>query len=218
MSLADSNENFIYWKRKMLRNPFQIVKWFEEEIAHYTGAPYAIATNSCTNAIFLACKHLNVDGRTVTIPKRTYLSIPQSICQAGGILQFEDLDWKGIYQLKPFPIYDAAKRLTSGMYIPGSLMCLSFHFKKHLKIGKGGMVLTDDVRAVEHIKRMRYEGRTEGISYHEDIIDEEGWNMYMTPEQAARGLVLLSNHPDHVEDQGEDPPYRDLTTFGVFQN
>ena len=103
------------------------------------------------------------------------------------------------------------------MYIPGTLMCLSFHFKKHLKIGKGGMILTDDVGAVEHIKRMRYEGRTENISYHEDIIDEEGWNMYMTPEQAARGLVLLSNHPRHVEDQGEDPPYRDLTEFNIFQ-
>ena len=63
----------------MLRNPFQIVRWFEEEIAHYTGAPYAIATTSCTDAIFLACKHLQVEGQEVTIPKRTYLSVPQSI-------------------------------------------------------------------------------------------------------------------------------------------
>ena len=161
---------------------------------------------------------MNVSGQTVTIPKRTYLSVPQSIRQAGGILQLEDLDWRGIYQLKPFPIYDAAKRLTSGMYIPGSLMCLSFHFKKHLKIGKGGMILTDDVGALEHIKRMRYEGRAEGISYHEDIIDEEGWNMYMTPEEAARGLILLSNYPEHAEDQIENPPYRDLTEFSLFKS
>ena len=201
----------------MKRNPFEIVRWFEEEIAHYTGAPYAVATDSCTNAVFLACKHLNVSGHTITVPKRTYLSIPQSIRQAGGILQFEDLDWQGIYQLKPFPIYDAAKRLTSDMYIPGSLMCLSFHFKKHLKIGKGGMILTDDVGALEHIKRMRYEGRTENISYHEDIIDEEGWNMYMTPEQAARGLVLLTDHPQNSPDLIEDPPYRDVTEFNLFK-
>ena len=201
----------------MLRNPFQIVRWFEEEIAHYTGAPYAIATDSCTNAIFLSCKHLGVDGKTITVPSRTYLSVPQSVRQAGADVQFEDLDWKGIYQLKPFPIYDAAKRLTSGMYIPGSLMCLSFHFKKHLKIGKGGMILTDNVGAVEHIKRMRYEGRTENISYHEDIIDEEGWNMYMTPEQAARGLVLLTDHPQNSPDLIEDPPYRDLTEFSLFK-
>ena len=118
----------------MLRNPFKIVEWFEEEMAHYTGAPYAIATNSCTNAIFLACKHFGIENKEVTIPKRTYLSIPQSISQAGGVVNFEDREWSGIYQLSPFPIYDAAKRLTSGMYIPGSLMCLSFHFKKLLKI------------------------------------------------------------------------------------
>jgi dTDP-4-amino-4,6-dideoxygalactose transaminase len=201
----------------MLRNPFEIVRWFEEEIAHYTGAPYAIATNSCTNAIFLACKHLNVEGESVTIPKRTYLSTPQSILQAGGKLEFADVDWKGLYQLKPFPIYDSAKRLTSNMYIPGSLMCLSFHFKKHLKIGKGGMIQTDDMKAVEHIKKMRYEGRTDGVSYHEDIIDEEGWNMYMTPEQAARGLVLLTDHPQNSPDLIEDPPYRDLTEFSLFK-
>jgi dTDP-4-amino-4,6-dideoxygalactose transaminase len=214
---VDLRKNIIYWKRKMLRNPFEIVRWFEEEIAHYTGAPYAIATNSCTNAIFLACKHRHVRGKSVTIPKRTYLSVPQSIMQAGGKLEFEDIDWSGIYQLKPFPIYDSAKRLTSNMYIPHSLMCLSFHFKKPLKIGKGGMILTDSKDAVDHIKRMRYEGRGEGVGYHEDIIHEQGWNMYMTPEQAARGMVLLSDYPEHAEDQVENPPYRDLTEFDLFK-
>jgi len=201
----------------MLRNPFEIVNWFEEEIAHYTGAKYAIATNSCTNSIFLACKYLNVEGKSVTIPKRTYLSVPQSILQAGGKLEFADVDWKGLYQLKPFPIYDSAKRLTSNMYIPGSLICLSFHFKKPLKIGKGGMILTDSEEAVESIKRMRYEGRGEGVPYHQDDIVEGGWNMYMTPEQAARGLILLSNYPEHAEDQIENPPYRDLTEFSLFK-
>ena len=40
----------------MLHNPYKIVKMFEEEIAHYTGAPYAVSVNSCTNALFLAYK------------------------------------------------------------------------------------------------------------------------------------------------------------------
>ena len=199
-----------------MRNPFEIVQWFEEAIAEYTGAPYAISTTSCTEAIFLCCKYLNIEGSKVSIPKRTYLSVPQSILQAGGDLEFEDLEWQGIYQLKPFPIYDSAKRLTSNMYIKNSYMCLSFHHKKHLKIGKGGMILTDDKEAVERIKRLRYEGRSIGIPYHEDLIKEGGWNMYITPEQAARGLVLLSDFPKNTQDQIEDPPYRDLTTFEIF--
>ncbi len=201
----------------MLHNPYKIVKMFEEEVAHYAGAPYAVSVNSCTNAIFLACKYEKVEGKEVIIPKRTYLSPPQSIMQAGAKLVFEDISWKGIYQLKPFPIYDAAKRLTSNMYIPGSHMCLSFHIKKHLKIGKGGMILTDNKEAVEYFRKARYEGRSE-VKYHEDMIDEEGWNMYMTPEQAARGLTLMQNYPEHMPDLPEDPPYRDLTEFGIFKD
>ncbi len=202
----------------MLHNPYKIVQMFEEEVAHYTGAPYAISINSCTNALFLACKWNNVEGQEVVIPKRTYLSPPQSIRQAGGLLAFEDIKWGGIYQLKPFPIYDAAKRLTSDMYLPGTFMCLSFHIKKHLKIGKGGMILCDNENAANWFKSKRYEGRTAGVPYHRDQIDDEGWNMYMTPEQAARGLTLMQNYPQHMEDLPEEPPYRDLTEFDLFKD
>ena len=201
----------------MLHNPYKIVKMFEEEIAHYTGAPYAVSVNSCTNALFLSCKYLNIESRDIIIPKRTYLSVPQSIQQAGGNVVFEEQGWEGIYQLKPFPIYDAAKRFTSNMYIAGSLMCLSFHIKKHLKIGKGGMILTDSQDAVKWLKASRYEGRTDGIKYHEDQIGEEGWNMYMSPEQATRGLMLMQNYPQQMPDLPEDPPYRDLTGFKLFK-
>ena len=90
-------------------------------------------------------------------------------------------------------------------------------FKKLLKIGKGGMILTDNSHAVDRIKRMRYEGRQE-VPYHVDSLEEEGWNMYMTPEEAARGLTLLMEYPDHVKDQEETPPYRDLTEFKLFKN
>ena len=202
----------------MLHSPYKVVQMFEEEIAYYTGAPYAISVNSCTNALFLACKWVGVEGKEVILPKRTYLSPPQSVLQAGGKLVFEESDWKGIYQFKPFPVFDAAKRLTSDMYIPGSLMCLSFHIKKHLKIGKGGMILTDDAAAADWLKARRYEGRTAGVAYHEDYIEEGGWNMYMTPEQAVRGLMLMQNYPEHVPDLPEDPPYRDLTEFDLFKD
>ena len=197
----------------MLHNPYEIVKMFEQEIAHYTGAPYAVATDSCTDALLLCCEHLQVEE--VTIPARTYLSVPQSILHAGGTVKFDERRWNGIYQLKPYPIYDAAKRFTSGMYIPRSYMCLSFHIKKHLKIGKGGMILTDDLEAYQWFKKGRYEGRGE-VKYHDDDIDINGWNAYMTPEQAARGLMLMQNYPHHNEDIPEYPPYKNLTEFRLF--
>ena len=169
----------------------------------------------------MACVYEDVKGKEVTIPKKTYISVPQSIQHAGGIPKFEDVKWGGIYQLKPFPIYDSAKRLTSDMYIDGTHMCLSFHLKKPLCIGKGGMILTDNKDAYEWFLRARYEGRgfkKEDISYREDSIDIMGWNMYMTPEQAARGLWLMQHYPKHTEDQKEIPDYRDLTTFPLYKD
>jgi len=188
---------------------------FEEEMANYCGSKYAVSTDNCTDALLLCCTYLKV--QEVTIPARTYLSVPQSIMHAGGTVQFEDIRWKGMYQLKPYPIYDAAKRLTSGMYIPDSYTCLSFHIKKHLKIGKGGMILTDDEEAAKWFRKARYEGRGE-VMYHQDEIDVNGWNAYMTPEQAARGLTLMQNYPLHNEDIPEEPQYRDLREFPLFKD
>ena len=200
-------------------NPYKIVQMFEDEIALYTGAKYAVSVDSCTNALFLCCKYLNVDS--VTIPSKTYLSVPMSIINAGGDVIFdtkpETNHWVGQYQLKPFPIYDSAKRLTSDMYISGSFMCLSFHIKKQLPIGKGGMILTDNKDAADWFKRARYEGRSEKY-YKDDNIDMIGWNMYMTPQEAAHGLCLMQNYPRHNSDMNELNGYRDLTEFTIFKN
>lgn len=204
----------------MKNNPYKIVQMFEEEVAHYTGAPFAVSVDSCTNALFLCLKYhkeyLLGGGDQVIIPKKTYLSVPMSIIHAGYNPVFRDLDWEGVYKLEPFNIYDAAKRFTSGMYISDSMMCLSFHIKKHLKIGKGGMILCNDKRAVEWFKKARYEGRSAKM-YHEDDIDMLGWNMYMTPQQAAHGLALMQNIPQVNRDLRENNGYRDLTEFKVFK-
>jgi dTDP-4-amino-4,6-dideoxygalactose transaminase len=202
-----------------LHNPYKIVKMFEEEIANYTGAPFAISVDSCTNALFLMCYYNKVTE--VTIPSKTYLSVPQSIIHAGGTVVFdkrkETNNWKGIYQLKPYPIYDAAKRLTKNMYIPNTYMGLSFHIKKLLPIWKGGMILTDNADAADWFKKARYEGRSEKY-YKDDDITFNGWNMYMTPQQAAHGLAMFQNYPEVNNDLGEDNGYRDLTEFSVFKS
>ena len=203
----------------MKNNPYSIVKMFEDEIADFTGSKYAVSVDSCTNAIFLICKYLNVSE--VTIPSKTYLSVPQSIIHAGGKVIFDKStdtnNWKGIYQLKPYPIFDAAKRLKRDMYINDSFMALSFHIKKLLPISKGGMILTNDKDAFDWFKKARYEGRSEK-KYKDDDIKFLGWNMYMTPQQAAHGLALLQNYIDDREDLDEENGYRDLTEFTVFKN
>lgn len=188
---------------------------FEEEVADYTGAPFAVSVDNCTNALFLCCKYLNV--QRVVVPKRTYLSVPMSVIHAGGKVVFQDFNWTGAYQLTPYPIWDSAKRLTSNMYLPGQFMCLSFHIKKSLSIGKGGMILTDNWEAVQWFRKARYEGRS-AVNYKDDNIDMLGWNMYMTPQQAAHGLALMQNYPEHAPDMAENNGYKDLTTMKVFKD
>lgn len=200
-----------------VKSAYDVVKMFEAKMADYTGAPYAVSVDSCTNALFLSLEFVGVREEHVIIPKRTYLSVPQSIMRAGGEVVFDDYEWHGAYNLEPTNVWDSAKRLTSNMYQPGTHMCLSFHYKKHLKLGKGGMILTDDKEAADWFRSARYEGRSEGVPYHEDDITMMGWNMYITPEQAAKGLALMQNYPEHMPDLVEDPPYRDLTEFTYFR-
>ena len=196
-------------------HPFDTVRNFESALSEYAGSKYAVTVESCTAAIFLSCVYLKV--QKVLIPKRTYPSVPCSIIHAGGDVQFEDLDWKGIYQLRPYPIYDGAKRFRRNMYINDSFHCLSFHAKKILPIGRGGAILTNDKGAYDWFKKASFDGRTPGVPLSEDPIDMLGWNCYMTPEQAARGHLLLSMMADFNEDQVESPPYPDLSLHKIYR-
>ena len=195
-------------------HPFDAVRNFETSLAEYSGSKYAVAVDSCTSALLLACSYFKV--AEVTIPSRTYPSVPCSIIHAGGKVKFEELNWSGVYQLKPYPIYDGAKRFRRNMYIPGSLHCLSFHIKKLLPIGRGGAILTDDKKAYDWLKVASFDGRHPGVPLAEDTFDILGWNVYMAPEQAARGHLLLSMMKDYNDDQIEDPPYPDLSVFKVY--
>jgi len=195
--------------------PFDSVRKFEKVIAEYAGSNYGVSIDSCTNAIFLSLLYCDVKGKEVTIPSRTYPSIPCSIIHAGGKVKFKDFKWKGIYQLNPFPIIDGAKRFCRGMYKKGTFHCLSFHVRKHLNIGRGGMILTDSKEAYDWFKKARFDGRDE-CKLEDDNFQMLGWNFYMTPEQASRGLWMMMSMPDNNEDLMEIPDYPDLSKYKIY--
>lgn len=191
---------------------FDVVAEFEKRVADYAGAKHAVAVDCCTSAIFLSCKYLSV--AKVVVPAKTYISVPMAVIHAGGSVSFDDIEWRGVYQLSPYLIYDGAKRFRRKMY-RGGLHCLSFHAKKILNIGKGGMILTDDEHAADWFRKARYDGREHKVGYSDEKVTMLGWHCYMTPEQAARGLHLLDVLPENVPDQEED--YPDLRKMPVFQ-
>ena len=193
--------------------PFDIVREFEKALCEYTGARYAVTTTSCTMALFLCCKYLEV--QEVTLPKGTYVSVPMQVVHAGGRVKFEDLIWQGSYQLKPYPIYDSARRFTSGMY-QGGYECLSFHWRKTLGVQQGGAILHNEPKADNWFRKARFDGRTEGIAPKDDTFDMLGWHAYMSPEIAAEGLVRLSHLPKHNADLPNDD-YPDLSEMEIFK-
>jgi dTDP-4-amino-4,6-dideoxygalactose transaminase len=208
----------------MANGVYRITEEFEEKLAKYTGAPYAVTVDNQSNALFLSLYYQNIKGQSIGIPSRTYPSVPCEIIHAGGKVNFEPVEGKtikGAYQLKPTRTWDSALRFTANMYIPNSFMCISFTGPyKHFKLSKGGAILTDDLHAYHWFKRARYSGRRE-CSYHDDNLDMLGWNFYMMPELAARGVLLMNQFynmdgtPKHNEDL--ELPYPDLSKFDVYK-
>ena len=189
-------------------NPHQVTRDFEKALCEYTGARYAVTVNSCTSALLLACAYYKV--KEVTIPKRTYVSVPQSIIHAGGTVRLEDKDWSGRYKLKPYPIWDSARLFTSKMYQEGQMDCVSFHWTKTLGDTQGGAILHDSPEADAWLRRARFDGRTEGVAPKDDTFTMVGYHCYISPDVSARLLAKLSVLPQ-VNAPLPNDPYPDLS-------
>ena len=207
----------------MANGIYKITEDFEQSLGDYTGAPYAVAVDSASNALFLALMYEKIKDKEITIPSRTYPSVPCEIIHAGGKVKFKEVTSKtikGAYQLEPTKVWDSALTFTSNMYIDNTHMCISFTGPhKHLKLSKGGAILTDDHSAYLWFKRARYSGRRE-CSYHDDYFDMLGWNFYMLPELSARGLLLMTQfyNPDgsKIDNEDKEISYPDLSKFKIY--
>lgn len=213
-----------------MKNVYDITNEFEKRLAEYTGAPYVVTVDNQSNALFLALyyeHYINKSIKTdsITIPNRTYPSVPCEIIHAGLKVKFRQVKGKtikGAYILEGSNVWDSALSFTTDMYKPNQHMCISFTGPyKHFKLSKGGAILTDDYTAYLWFKRARYSGRRE-CSYHDDHFDMIGWNFYMIPELAARGLLLMNQfyNMDGSKKQNEDLelPYPDLSKYKVYQH
>lgn len=197
-------------------DPYDAVVEFEKRIAQHYGAKYGVAVDCCTHAIELSLRYLKAQG-SILIPKRTYLSIPMTVMKLGCQLQWEDNPWEKVYELKPYPVVDASLSFEPNSYQPGTFMCLSFQQKKSLPIGRGGMILTNDLAAAEWLKKSSYDGRNRGQAWKQDKIEMLGYHYYMTPEDAARGILLFEKIKNQKFSAGGHKDYPDISTFEVFQ-
>ena len=212
----------------MANGIYKITEDFEKALADYTGAKYAVTLDNMSNALFLALYYEHYVNKSITIdyitiPNRTYPSVPCEIIHAGLKVKFRKVNGKtikGAYQLEGSNVWDSALSFTADMYKPSSHMCVSFTGPyKHFKLSKGGAILTDNHDAYLWFKRARYSGRRE-CSYHDDNLDMLGWNFYMMPELAARGMLLMNQFYNTDGTKKSNPdlelPYPDLSKFEIY--
>jgi len=192
------------------------VKEFEGLIANYYGAKYAIAVDCCTHAIEL-CLRVYKPHSKVNCPRHTYLSVPMTFEKLNLSWEFYDVHWKDYYYVGNTNIIDAAVYWKRNGYIPGSMMCLSFQYRKHLNLNRGGMILLDNEEQYELLRRMRYDGRTDDKPWKEQDVETIGYHYYMTPETAQLGLQRFQEVVDVKPKLWTYKDYPDLRSMSVFK-
>lgn len=198
-------------------DPRDIIDIFEKKLALYAGSRYCALVDCCSNGLFLALKAKGLQNEVIEIPARTYASVPMQIVHSGNSYKFTNRKWSGIYQLGETGIWDSAARFTKNMFIgDGAIQVLSFQIKKRLPIGKGGAVLTNSLEEYTAIKTMSYDGRDLSTPYTDkNHVRSLGYHFYMTPEDAARGIIIMDGLEEVNEDTMDWKHYPDLRDIGL---
>ena len=113
---------------------FKSVSQLEKRLGEFFGAPYVVCLDACTHGIELCLRLQKLSY--ISVPKRTYISVPFLANKLNINLKWRDEEWQDYYKVNEHfkPIYDAAVLWKRDSYIPGSFMCLSFQFQKHLSL------------------------------------------------------------------------------------
>ena len=195
---------------------FDKIKKFEEELAEFTGAPYAIMTDCCTHAIEMCLRYDRV--KEVIMTPYTYLSIPMTMHKLGINYSYNDEEWTGEYSFGLTRIWDSARRLEQNMYRPGTMQCLSFGHTKPLHIGHGGAILLDDKKAYETILCQRYDGRDLTVApWQDQKTFHVGYHYKPSIEDAIQGVALLQGVKEH-NPKPVYVPYPDLRNIKIVDD
>ena len=195
---------------------FNYINEFESTISSFFNSKYAVTTDCCTHAIEL-CLRLQ-DIKSTKCPTRTYVSVPMTLDKLGINWEWDSTPWEKYYFLKDTNIIDAAVLWERNSYIPGTMMCVSFQFKKHLNLGRGGIILLDDEDSYRRLIQMSYDGRDRNVPWAEQNIKTIGYHYYMTPETAELGIKKFNEVKDLPPKIWTDLDYPDLSTMDYFKH
>ncbi len=224
---------------------------FEQAVAAYVGAKYAVATNACTSGLHLALHLSGVDqGDEVICPSFTCMSTANAIVHCGALPIFVEID-PLTYNLDPQLTGEAVSERTRAIMLVhqiglsadldafaelsrkhglaliqdaacslgatykgqrlgglGSPTCFSFHPRKMITTGEGGMITTDDSVLADKARVLRAAGASiSDLTRHKakgTLVQKyahAGYNYRMTDIQAAIGLVQMTKVDAMLEER-----------------
>lgn len=168
----------------------KIVEEFENKIAEYVGAKYAVSFSSATNAIFLALQNKK---ETITVPSILPPVVLNAIITSGNDYIFEDnIDWVGnsyiLHTFKNYKIVDSAQKIEKNQFVKecndNDLMIFSFYPTKPIGSCDGGMIVSNDINKIEKLKEYALNGMSYANNNWERKIKFPGYKMYMNSIQA----------------------------------
>ena len=197
------------------------IEQLEEKVAEFFGAPFGVAVDCCTHALEL-CMRLLAERDSFpyyyTCPPNTYLSVPMTFEKLHLDWNFVDTKWEKCYNIGNTNIIDAAVLWEKDSYIPSSMMCLSFQLRKHLSLGKGGMILLDNAEDANILRQIRYDGRPDlDRPWADQNITMFGYHYQMTYETAQIGLDKFDDAVKRTPKHWTYKDYPDLSTYKIFQ-
>lgn len=197
---------------------FELITTFEKRLSDFFGSKHAICVDSCTHGLELVLRYRN--EKKITVPKRTYLSVPFLANKLNIEREWKDENWEDFYAINDGDrkIIDAAVLWEENSYIPNTFMCISFQYQKHLSLGRGGVILLDNDDDALILKKMSYDGRLPNLPWRDQNIDCVGYHYYMTPETAKLGLDKIDDAIKNKPKKWKVSDWPDLTEMKIFKN
>ncbi|MDI6704127.1 MAG: DegT/DnrJ/EryC1/StrS family aminotransferase [bacterium] len=89
---------------------------FEELFARYIGVRHAISVNSCTTALEITLKYLEVKGKEVIVPTNTFVATLNSVIYAGGHPVLADINPESLC-IDPQDLLKRITKKTKGIIV-----------------------------------------------------------------------------------------------------
>lgn len=173
----------------------KIVTKFEESIAKYVGAKYAVSFNSATSAIFLLLSRYK--DITIKVPSMIPPVVLNAIITSGNRYEFyDDITWIGgsylLHNFGDYKVIDSAQKLGKNQFKeecePNDLMIFSFYPTKPVGSCDGGMIVSDDYDKIVLLKEMALNGMSYSDNNWDRNIKFAGYKMYMNSIQCDIAL------------------------------